>query len=751
MGNAKFSVIIKASINGRHVFMDRFSTFPVTIGRDPSCEVSLPDMTWLSGRNTSLVITEGMLELVDLDSSNGTYIGNQKINRYPISGHETVKIGKLKIELLVTSITEDSIKFETLEQYKNETQTEEVNDPEFDDRTSNIDKTELTEMAERPKQGLFQVGPQDKVESEKQNANQKPAQQPKPVAQSARPPEDDEPTVLDPTRFKPPLPTDDEFDDEETVGRDFPRDRSQGMNVPEYPGSEATAVTEPFGNGPRQPLMSAGEQTEVTRPMNIQPSWGMNFMQRVPMGKLALEATLKWRGQTIENHVYYEGESVYLNGQPDDGVHLPSLKSRLVPVAVFRGDHTKAILPSSCRGEFFDGETGALKKTMEPTYDRKNKGFRFSRDEFRVHFQNDLSLHFRHIESPKPFSQIRFLLPERLFQKALASSGFLHFVIVVIGFLAFPAPPAPKVKNLPPRIAKLLVKKPQPKPKPVAKKEKPKPKPEKKKIAKKPKPKKPKPKKVVKRKPPKVKPKKVVVRKSKKLKKLNKYPFTVKTKRVAKAPSRGAKVKKTNVKKVGALAALGALGKSSPKPSQKPVAININKNAGGSPGKMKANSVIGALKQKGGKLVAGGLGSVKTKGKGYGTGTGYGVQGIKGRAGSRGVAATVVGEPSLMKLRESEGLTQRQVMDVVRKYSGKISSCYERALLDNPSLSGRVEYEWKIRPAGSVQWAKVKASNVSGADSLNKCVVGVFRGMKFPKAKNGQSTLPSIGFPFGRL
>ena len=114
------------------------------------------------------------------------------------------------------------------------------------------------------------------------------------------------------------------------------------------------------------------------------------------------------------------------------------------------------------------------------------------------------------------------------------------------------------------------------------------------------------------------------------------------------------------------------------------------------------------------------------------------------------MAGAVIGSPRLMQVDRTEGLSQKQVMTVVKKYVGKIQSCYERALLSAPGISGRVEYEWYILPSGKVRWAKVKKSAASQADVLNNCVVQVFRKMRFPKAKNGETTQASIGFPFGR-
>jgi hypothetical protein len=137
---------------------------------------------------------------------------------------------------------------------------------------------------------------------------------------------------------------------------------------------------------------------------------------------------------------------------------------------------------------------------------------------------------------------------------------------------------------------------------------------------------------------------------------------------------------------------------------------------------------------------------------GYGTGTGYGVQGLKGNAGARGIAGAIVGEPKLATAaNKTEGLTRAQVMAVVQKHLAEIQHCYEKNLLLNPDLSGRMEFEWEISPTGKVVTSSVKRSTVNGGDGLGECVKRVFTAMRFPNASNGQSTVPSIGFPFGRM
>jgi outer membrane biosynthesis protein TonB len=336
-----------------------------------------------------------------------------------------------------------------------------------------------------------------------------------------------------------------------------------------------------------------------------------------------------------------------------------------------------------------------------------------------------------------------------MLKQAFFSSGVVHGVFLMLAIMiGAQMAKAPKVKNMPDRIAKLIVQKPKPKP-PEPPKPEPKP-PEPEKIVEKPKPK---PKK-------KLKPPKKVVKKQRKPKpiKVTKQkvvqPEKVVTKDV-KPVERADETPVKDIKQVGALAALGAISKNPTVNTNQPVALNINPNAGGMVSKNNsASSIIGLVKSQNGKLAARGMAStsVKTTGKGFGSGTGYGVQGLKGRAGKRGgVAGVVLGQPKLMQIDRTEGLTRKQVMEVVNKHIGKIQQCYEKSLLLDPSIAGRVEYEWEITPSGSVKWAKVKSSQVKGGSSLNKCVVAVFKSMKFPKAKNGEATFPSIGLPFGRM
>lgn len=132
-------------------------------------------------------------------------------------------------------------------------------------------------------------------------------------------------------------------------------------------------------------------------------------------------------------------------------------------------------------------------------------------------------------------------------------------------------------------------------------------------------------------------------------------------------------------------------------------------------------------------------------------GAGYGTSGFSGKTGKRNVLGSVIGGANYTETAKSEGLTREQVMKVVQKHHTQIQQCYERSLMDDPNLAGRAEFEWEISAKGSVGLVSIKETSLRNGERLLDCVKGVFKGMKFPTAKNGSSTTPTIGLPFGRL
>ena len=146
-----------------------------------------------------------------------------------------------------------------------------------------------------------------------------------------------------------------------------------------------------------------------------------------------------------------------------------------------------------------------------------------------------------------------------------------------------------------------------------------------------------------------------------------------------------------------------------------------------------------------------GKGDVGVAVGGKGAGGQYNTAGLAGTAGKRKIQGSVLGGATYSELSKNEGLTRDQVMKIVQKHQAQIQQCYERSLMQNPDLVGRAEFEWEITPKGTVSFVKVKETTLKNGETLLECVKGIFAEMKFPSAKNGESTTPTIGLPFGRL
>lgn len=468
--------------------------------------------------------------------------------------------------------------------------------------------------------------------------------------------------------------------------------------------------------------------------------------------KKALEANLYWKGKLLQSKQLERNDKLIVGPSEQAGISVPQL-SRFREIAQLLNSGLKVNVPSDMECKILKTDQAWGEVDYQSVY---NKGlFSLLEDEFFVIKIDEYTfLYLRSIPTTHSLSDKDPYDKDLVIWEVFLSSGFVHLLILLLAIYFAPVPEyIPKLEKVPKRFAKLLVKKtppppPKPKPKPEPPKKQPEPpKPEKKKVVKKkPEPVKEKPRKKVVRKP-----KKVVVKKVEKMKKLNKYPLKLKsqtvkptkTQRVAKDSS---KVENKNVKSMGALGALLA----TPTPNTQVANINIDKNAGGKPQKSNTESIMSNLKTPNGKLAAGGTNRVATKGSGVGDGSAYGVQGLGGSAGAGEVKGTL-GRPDVAAFAKNEGLTRKQVMAVVNKHIAQIQRCYEKALISSSDLAGRVEYEWTISASGSVSRAGVKKSQLKGDGSkLNACVVKVIQSMKFPKAKNGETTNPNIGFPFGR-
>ena len=279
-------------------------------------------------------------------------------------------------------------------------------------------------------------------------------------------------------------------------------------------------------------------------------------------------------------------------------------------------------------------------------------------------------------------------------------------------------------KAIPKKIAKPV--KPKIKPKPVQ----PKPKPAPKKIAKPAKPKpKPKPRKIAK--PVKPKLKKKIIRPKKQVKKVSKPKKNI----AKKNPIKANKVMKKTVKKKpnrgstrgykissrlsGRLSRLAARGSRSANVQTETYNSSDIASSGtieGSASEVKATQSNNTSVSSFESVARGRLDQV---------------QGTEGLVDKKSVA--FAGIPSRTVVLGDYDATR--VSEILRQYLPQFRACYERELDSSGKVSGKIELHFNIGASGFVSKAGVAKSALPA--SLNGCVIGILKGIKFPEPLGG--------------
>jgi hypothetical protein len=89
-------------------------------------------------------------------------------------------------------------------------------------------------------------------------------------------------------------------------------------------------------------------------------------------------------------------------------------------------------------------------------------------------------------------------------------------------------------------------------------------------------------------------------------------------------------------------------------------------------------------------------------------------------------------------------LSREDVLRVINSHIHAIQACYEKALMGNPALSGRIAMDWTVATTGRVKSVRVRSSTV-GSPKVANCISGVIKRWKFPQPKGGEA---NITFPF---
>lgn len=85
-------------------------------------------------------------------------------------------------------------------------------------------------------------------------------------------------------------------------------------------------------------------------------------------------------------------------------------------------------------------------------------------------------------------------------------------------------------------------------------------------------------------------------------------------------------------------------------------------------------------------------------------------------------------------------LPPQVIQRIVRQNFGRFRLCYEKGLIANPNLEGRVSVRFVIGRDGAVASASNGGSSLPDA-SVVSCVVSAYYGLSFPKPEGGIVTV----------
>ncbi|MBX7102408.1 MAG: AgmX/PglI C-terminal domain-containing protein, partial [Myxococcaceae bacterium] len=144
-------------------------------------------------------------------------------------------------------------------------------------------------------------------------------------------------------------------------------------------------------------------------------------------------------------------------------------------------------------------------------------------------------------------------------------------------------------------------------------------------------------------------------------------------------------------------------------------------------------------------LGGGGAGGAGTKGlevlRGKG-GAGIGALGA-GNVGKGAVQGTVA-RASTRAIGVQGTIDREAVAKVINSHLAEVSACYERALLKEAGLQGKIVLEWNISTVGQVTTARTKSSSMKSA-AVESCILASLKTWKFPPAKGAGVV---ISYPF---
>lgn len=195
--------------------------------------------------------------------------------------------------------------------------------------------------------------------------------------------------------------------------------------------------------------------------------------------------------------------------------------------------------------------------------------------------------------------------------------------------------------------------------------------------------------------------------------------------------------KAKDVRRIGALAALGGFpnghrgSEGLDTQSVKNIRAAGKGNGGGGIGAIGRGGAAGYMPGNG--LIAGSAGQgARAQGAG-----GYGTKGSGGGKAGYGKISLVGGTSAVSLPMDDEatvegGLDRDQIIAVINRNKGQIIYCYEKGLQAQPSIGGRVAVSFVIGPTGRITTAKVAESSL-GSRLVENCMLGRMKTWQFPQ------------------
>lgn len=100
-------------------------------------------------------------------------------------------------------------------------------------------------------------------------------------------------------------------------------------------------------------------------------------------------------------------------------------------------------------------------------------------------------------------------------------------------------------------------------------------------------------------------------------------------------------------------------------------------------------------------------------------------------------------------LRAHGSLDGDKVREVVSSHQAELRSCYERAVLENPTLAGTFTVRIVLDKNGSVGSAGIQGSSLQSL-SMHRCVLQLVRGWRFPPPSDGKAAAVEYPLTFRR-